>query len=200
MNYSVSKNEVQIRELDGGMANPTFKHLYVSYGPGPLLPEMWITRNRWSPVQPYAGRLHGFSRVIPGDFLRRPRIPLHSQQQPPSKFKNDTAQHSTQHTAADQAHSSRPATQQQTPTQHELQHRQRARWSRGSGRSHVAGDDHTAVVVAVITGRWHQFLICGDNRWVQPKICGYPHPWVLVVWTSSKACGTRCCTFFVIDR
>ena len=81
--------------------------------------------------------------------MRCPRIPLHSQQQPPSKFKNDTAQHSTQHTAADQAHSSRPATQQQTPTQHELQHRQRARWSRGTGRSHVAGDDHTAVVEAL---------------------------------------------------
>ena len=81
--------------------------------------------------------------------MRCPRIPLHSQQQPPSKFKNDTAQHSTQHTAADQAHSSRPATQQQTPTQRELQHRQRARWSRGSGRSHVAGDDHTAVVEAL---------------------------------------------------
>ena len=35
----------------------------------PFAAGMWITRNRWSPVQPYAGRLHGFSRVIPGDFL-----------------------------------------------------------------------------------------------------------------------------------
>ena len=35
--------------------------------------------------------------------------------------------------------------------------------------------------VAVITGRWHQFLICGDNRWVQPKICGYPHPCLFMV-------------------
>ena len=126
---------------------------------------MWITRNRGSPVQPYAGRLHGFSRVIPGDFLRCPRIPLHSQQQPPSKFKNDTAQHSTQHTAADQAHSSRPATQQQTPTQHELQHRQRARWSRGSGRSHVAGDKtqntHTNI---------HSNLcICGEDNKARPR-------------------------------
>ena len=42
-----------------------------------ILSGMWITRNRGSPVQPYAGRLHGFSRVIPGDFLRCPRIPLH---------------------------------------------------------------------------------------------------------------------------
>ena len=79
-------------------------------------------------------------------FCGAPGYPCIPNSNPPA---NDTAQHSTQHTTADQAHSSRPATQQQTPTQHELQHRQRARWSRGSGRSHVAGDDHTAVVEAL---------------------------------------------------
>ena len=56
---------------------------------------MWITRNRWSPVQPYAGRLHGFSRVIPGDFLRCPRIPCIPNSNPPANSK--MTQHSTAH-------------------------------------------------------------------------------------------------------